>query len=489
MSSSTLKRLTAALLCSVMVGASLISCSSDAPANNGTNDTTAADTTAETAAETADPSLPDVEISDYNGKEFHVFAPSWSHYKTSFFADGETGDVMNDAVFKRRTQTEEYLNLKLTHTIQGDVMKLYDTIRPIVMAGEDTYQLILTHFYHCVAAILSDGLLYDQNKIAAIDFSKPYWNHLVNENLNVDGHQYYSSSDMMMSETIVMLFNKSIVTNYKMEDPYELVRSGDWTIDKMLAMIETATKDLNGDSVIDHVNDQLGLTGEYWRYSAFLGASDIFLAEKDASAGLRLSLNGERTVKLTEKFDKLINGTKSTFTWKVNATDICAMDTGRVLFQMEELANFFKYRETDVDFGILPLPKYDSAQDQHYAIELSGFIGVPATVGDPEMAGKVLEMLAYFSMDTTQPVYYEQVLGEKLSRDADSKEMLNLIFDSIVVDPGRVWFGNGSAMGNLFYTIHNGIMQGEQFASWYAKHEEAANKEIAAFMESVRKIG
>lgn len=451
-------------------------------------DTEAAGTTS--AAEVSDPNKPDIEPCDYGGKDFHVFAPAWSLYKTSFFADEESGDIMNDAVYERRRLTEEYLNVSLKHTIEGDVMKLHETIRPIVMAGEDRYQMILTHFFHCVAPILTDGLLYDQNDIATIDFSKPYWNTLVNENLSVDGKQYYSSSDFILSETVVLLFNKDMVADYKFESPYDLVRRGDWTLDQMITMAESVTKDLNGDTEID-ITDQLGLTGEYWRLCAFLSAGDVYLAAKDDSTGLRLTLNSERMVKLTEKFDHLLNGTAATATWKVNpaAGTTNTMDMGTTLFQMEELANFYKYRETDVDFGIVPLPKFDKAQAQHYAIELSGFIGVPATVSDPDLAGKVMEMLSYYSGETTQPVYFDKVLDEKLSRDEDSKEMLSLIFNSMVVDPGRVWFGNGSAMGNLFYTLGNGIQNGESFASWYAKYESAANGEIKSFMDAVRSLG
>lgn len=56
------------------------------------------------------------------------------------------------------------------------------------------------------------------------------------------------------------------------------------------------------------------------------------------------------------------------------------------------------------------------------------------------MAGQVVEMLSYYSMETTVPAYYTVLFGEKLARDVDSVEMLSIVFDNIVYDAGMNYF-------------------------------------------------
>ncbi len=442
------------------------------------------------AVETADPDAPAIEKKDYAGREFHVFAPNAPLYVNYFFSDAETGETMNDAVYARRRQTEEYLGVTLLHTIsEKNVMELYSEVSNMVLAGDDVYQLILTHPFHCNSPMLTEGLLYDWYDVPTIDLNKPYWNQLCNDNLALDGKLYFTISDFLLSDSVTILFNKTLANTLQLQDPYTLVREGAWTLDTMFAMAELADKDLNGDGKMDQ-NDRYGITGESgWRLNAFLYAAGIFLTEKDATGTMQLVLNNERTVRVMEQFNDLINGARNFFTWEIGAENVLKMDSGRVLFQFEGTQHLNDYRDSDVDFGLLPYPKYDEAQPQYYSMEWSGMMCIPTTVTDPAFVGEVVEMLSYYSADTTIPAYYDVVLGEKLSRDADSKEMLSLIFDNIVVDAGMNYFSAGTSMNRLFYTLYYGLQSGSStFASYYVKHESKAQKEIDALMEAVRAL-
>ena len=54
-------------------------------------------------------------------------------------------------------------------------------------------------------------------------------------------------------------FNKQIIENSKLESPYDLVKSGKWTMEKFFGMAEEAASDLNGDSQMNIEDDQFGL--------------------------------------------------------------------------------------------------------------------------------------------------------------------------------------------------------------------------------------
>ena len=54
-------------------------------------------------------------------------------------------------------------------------------------------------------------------------------------------------------------FNKDIVTECGLENPYELVYNKEWTVDKFISMAEGATADLDGNGKITN-NDRRGVS-------------------------------------------------------------------------------------------------------------------------------------------------------------------------------------------------------------------------------------
>lgn len=90
------------------------------------------------------------------------------------------------------------------------------------------------------------------------------------------------------------------------------------------------------------------------------------------------------------------------------------------------------YRTSDVEFGIVPLPKFDENQDNYYTLNTSGFMIVPATAASIDMIGMTTELLGCENRKTVMPAFYDLVLQQKVSRDSDSEKMLDLIFTNSV---------------------------------------------------------
>ena len=156
------------------------------------------------------------------------------------------------------------------------------------------------------------------------------------------------------------------------------------------------------------------------------------------------------------------------------------------MYQMSPIREQNRYRDCAVDFGILPYPKLDETQKSYVNNDWGGLMAVPVNVGNPEMVGKACELLAFYSEDTTIPAYYDLMLGEKLTRDANSKEMLELIFDNVFYDPGLYFFGFGKTQ-NLIHSIKNIVVlqQSDAIASHYSSVETAAKAEISTFCANV----
>jgi hypothetical protein len=94
-------------------------------------------------------------------------------------------------------------------------------------------------------------------------------------------------------------------------------------------------------------------------------------------------------------------------------------------------------RDMEADFGILPYPKYDEAQDKYYSrVSYYWCCVIPVTNEDTEFTGAILEALNCESANSVVPAYYEIALKGKYSRDTESEQMLQLISDNRIVDIG-----------------------------------------------------
>jgi len=60
---------------------------------------------------------------------------------------------------------------------------------------------------------------------------------------------------------------------------------------------------------------------------------------------------------------------------------------------------------------------------------------------------------AWESANEVIPTYFDRVLSGKLARDEEDRDMLELIFDSIVYDNGASYFGFARGVEPLYYTL------------------------------------
>ena len=110
------------------------------------------------------------------------------------------------------------------------------------------------------------------------------------------------------------------------------------------------------------------------------------------------------------------------------------------------------------------MPKFDEAQKNYITLNWAGFMCVPASVGNTELVGKTVELLGYYNGQIVMPAFYDILLGQKISRDTESQQMLDIIFGNTVYDLG-VNLGSGFYMV-LPWTID----AGGNFASYYEKN-------------------
>jgi len=144
------------------------------------------------------------------------------------------------------------------------------------------------------------------------------------------------------------------------------------------------------------------------------------------------------------------------------------------------------YRDLETDIGLLPMPKYDSNQNGYYSMISSTWASalvIPITNDKLEATGFILEALCAESMYTVRPAFYEQTLINKMMRDEDSSEMLDIILASRTYDLGAIY-----NWGDIYGAFSNMLGRGSfTFASDIASLATRIETEINKFIANINK--
>ncbi len=438
-----------------------------------------------------------IEKKDYDGT-INILMPDWFLYTKCFDPGDDMTDVLNKALYNREIKVEEYLGVDITYEHVPTIMDYYTPVATAISTNDDLYQILLSHCYWQNCDLVINGYLTDMNEFG-IDFTADWFNHNANDALEVAGKQFFCISDYMLPDPTVVLFNSRIIEENHLESPYDLVRDGEWTIDKMLEMMKGVTNE-NGDTVWDH-NDTYGFAApDDWYLTNFIHAADVNIISKNDAGEFELVFDSERAYNLMEKLDSLILG-PDTYVFDYQgaqdpgstfAETALTIDSDRCLFTLLGFSSFWNIRNTTVEFGILPFPKYDENQEDYRALDWSGLMSVPFSVSEDsyEMIGDVIELLAYHSEEEVIPAYIEDTLGTKFARDDNWADMIEIIFDSTVFDPTLSYFGGDKSVNPLFYTPSGMLVDKDEnnFASWIATYKEPANASLQTFNEAVAEL-
>ena len=110
-------------------------------------------------------------------------------------------------------------------------------------------------------------------------------------------------------------------------------------------------------------------------------------------------------------------------------------------------------------------------------------IAFPITVKDREKTSVVLEALSAESKYTLIPAYYDITITNKMIRDEESAEMLDIILASRIYDLGFVF--NWGDLGNVPLALYP---NGENFVSTYEKREPKALSEMEKTIEAFKNL-
>lgn len=360
-----------------------------------------------------------------------------------------TGEAINDTVYNRNLKVEDAYNVKISLEIQP-VGDLSNTVLQEVTSGGTTYDVIYPRLYEA-PSLYQKGYFQNLLKVPNIDFTKPWWDQNSIDAVQCMGYLPCVATSINVNDkdaTAAMAFNKGIVVDNGLVDIYELVRNGEWTFDKLSELSEAVYRDTNGDGTMTPDDDLFGFLGaDDVMWSFFAGSGSLFTT-RDENGAFIFSYGSERDIDVTTATIKLMNQPWFMNHHKISNTDDIyyrqLFETGHGLFFWMRLDEVTNMRAGEADFGIIPTPKYDEAQEKYYSMvsqHTTGLLSIPITVSGEALdeVGLILEALAAESHYTLIPEYIETSLKTKNSRDAESADMLDIIISNRVFDPMNIY--------------------------------------------------
>ena len=478
-----MKKLTLNITLLVILSIIVTSCANETP-DFPDSSTTAAQTESNgvLGRESVSDMLPET---DWDGREFRIIATDY--LSDDFIAEEETGSLINDAVYNRNRTIEERFNVDLVADCGSDYNATNSLVVSSIMSGEDEYDLVLNHMI-TTAASAADNLFMDWNDVDYIDVTKPWWNYSSYENLSVDGRSYMiigSISPYYLGEYYCVYFNKRLGLDYGIDDSiYDVVLDGKFTIDYYYSLIKDKWLDLNSNGQMDE-NDFYGLAAQTTSYATpFIYSFGETTVKNDADGIPRLAMNSEKFADIVNKVYQLFyesSGTLTTSGWSLHTDTF--LDGRAIFFNGVFLHSYQYFTDFEDEYGILPYPKWDEAQDEYYTMSdgSSPLAAIPKTVTDTAFVGMITEALAAESWRTVIPTMYDVALKVRGVRDERSVEIIDLIANSAVVDFGFV-YSDFSGMG---FTLAN-LMEAKNknFASFYAANKESWENRIDDIIEA-----
>jgi len=426
--------------------------------NTNTTDASSADTQESNTAENQTtqearikPDLPDVTFKGYEFKIMYRGPDSGVWECKDVYSEAENGDAINDAVYLRNKTVEDRYNIK----IKG-IPASYNTIsaagiKKSVQAGSNDYDAIMLRQAE-LPALVTSGFLYDISKMPYIDLNKPWWDKNIAEQLSIDNKVFATTGALLISSNNacnVIFFNKKLIKDFSLDDPYKLVGDNLWNMNKFAEMCKNISADLNNDGVFDE-NDRYGCIVRADTSPAMYYAAGSQTTDKDDNGIPAISFGGEKDYAVLNRIIGLL-ADKTTVMLDGNFTGLLiekpnlllecfANNQGLFYSDFLQSAEYMRGNLIKFEFGILPMPKYDENQSDYYSFAESSNVSlltIPVTsVSNNESlkrTGVILEAMAAESEYTLKLEFYKNALRGYIYSDSESSEMLDKIIKNKVI--------------------------------------------------------
>ena len=406
-----------------------------------------------------------------------------------FFVEDQTGEAVNDAIYKRNAKIQEQFGVELSFTgtpgDNGNMASFVNVAVNSTQAGADAYDLFCGYSM-TGATLMTQGVTQDLTNYEIMEFDKPWWPKSLISKATIRDGIYFASGDISTNFIHMMylvMFNKEMLAdihNMGAEALYELAYNGTWTLDKLIELTEGTYVDQDGDNTASET-DRYGLVVTNVHFDPFYAGSGLTTVDVNADGNFVLSpdLFSQKTVDLLEKLCNVLHVSGNAYIKKSQPV----FAAGNALFIVDRPYIITRtLTDAGFNFGILPIPKYDESQENYATLLGNPFslYAIPKDSVTPDMAGAVLECMASESYRKISPALYEVALKLKYSQDDVSAKMFDIAKSSVVFDLGRIL---SNALSGPASTWQKAITGSVSWTTTIKAQEKPWNKQLEKMLQ------
>lgn len=487
-------RLVSSLLAAAIIASVVSSCASDTNKISGSTDTVSpADTTDEITISYLDTLMP----TDFGGADFNVLCRVGKEYE--IWIENETGEVVEDAVYKRNSLVDEKYNVNVKAVaVPGgwdEQATFMNTVKKSVQADDRAYDLVAVYLAYG-ATLGIDGFFRNLYDLEGLDPSSPWWAKGFVDNNTVNNCLFFIAGDLsltMWESMYGFFFNKVLAGDYNIDNLYSVVNEGAWTIAKLDEFAKRVSGDVNGDGKYTDA-DLYGYAANNHSIRAYITSCDVPIATRNSTGYYDLVYGTDKVMTLYDTVYSMLYDGNHIFVNNPTCGDeyrdvVPMFMDNRALFMSGSLDTTKKLREMEADFGIIPFPKYDESQKNYisHAYDGMSMFSVPKTVKDTALSGTITEALCAASKDYVIPAFYDITLQTKVTRDTESQAMLDLIRETVLFDFG---FVHSVAFGGIFQLFGDTLIlaKSPSYSSVYSRQQKTLEKKFEKVIEAYEEI-
>ncbi len=389
---------------------------------------------------------------NFGGTQITIYSRNREDISFELVGDGSSSEALSSAVYYRNLEVETKLGVKLNVQLgpggYAEKETFMSNIRTNAMSSspEDVYDIVSGAKYSLVPLSL-EGMFSNLLSLDYIDAEKPWWNTSFIDECTYKGKLYTIEGELalsMIDGAFVMFFNKEEFNNtHKNVDLYEIVSAGDWTFARFKEIIKD-TWDDDGDGEPNSA-DSFGLVSPSFACGrdGFPTSFGATVTQTDANGDISVNFATERNQTIWLDFYEFLNSESGVF---VNGADDAArtecksmFEGGKAMFITELLHYAWSLPSTGVDYGVIPLPKYDENQESYRtnSESMHSQFSIASYGPRTEAAAATLELLCFQTYKSVTMTYYEKTMKGKNMNDEQSIMMLDLVVDSITCNFGE----------------------------------------------------
>ncbi len=398
--------------------------------------------------------LRDLEKADYNGAVFQIATAKAG----TVMPDESIGAVISASFAERNAAIEDHFNISITEKVVN-IDTMYDEAVAAVKAGEYYADLImLPQSYICSFA--TRGILLNLNTLPNFNYEGGYYSETGLQSGGGFGKLYAVSgpASLTLDTASVVYFNRGLIDSSELESLYSLVDGGDWTWDKFKEYCSAAAN--LGVYSFGTQNNQINFPD-----TVYFSCGGRFVMS-EAGGAPTVCMNADFGNTVTALCASLL---ADPLYYSDSMSAIEAFSSGKMMFLIDNAETMKTLANSEVAWGVLPLPKYSAEQEGYYTLASdtnSMFFACLPTVTD---VGRVSNVLAMLNISS----YGEQ--GDDLAldaqsyylRDNESARMLDIALDGVVYDFAYSFSPYHQAVSSISYVALRNPTQGMSTVTGY----------------------